>query len=291
MPFWLVKQQLQGRGYWNQADEDGGQGGGGGSDAGADDAGDQNDGGDDSGDNGSDEGADKAEKKAEKKPSDAEAKLLKDMMKWKNQARELQNQLSEVNRRFDGIDPDAVKSLLQEREEAENKKLEAKGDFERLKQKMADAQKAELQKKQEEIDALKSQLGGLSGTINELTVGQSFSQSKFIAEELTLTPAKARIVYGDHFDVVDGKVVAYDKPRSASERTPIVDANGEPVSFEAAIQKLVDADPDRDHLKKAKGKPGAGSNTQKGKAAEQKPQLHGRDRIGAALAAGKGISS
>ncbi|MCY1309996.1 hypothetical protein D9M70_601460 [compost metagenome] len=74
-----------------------------------------------------------------------------------------------------------------------------------------------------------------------------------------MTPSKARVIYGQHFDLVDGKVVGYDKPRGAANRTALVDSLGEPVQFEEALRKIVEADPDKDHLLKAKVKPGAGS--------------------------------
>jgi hypothetical protein len=97
--------------------------------------------------------------------------------------------------------------------------------------------------------------------VKELSLGQQFSQSKFIAEELSLPAAKARALYADHFDVEDGKVVPYDKPRGAANRTPLVDAQGNHIDFEAALRKIVDADPDKDSLLKSKVRQGAASGS------------------------------
>jgi hypothetical protein len=55
--------------------------------------------------------------------------------------------------------------------------------------------------------------------------------------------------------------VVYDKPAGAKDRAPLVDAKGDPLPFDAAIAKLVDADEDRDSMKKSKMKPGSGSTT------------------------------
>jgi hypothetical protein len=79
-------------------------------------------------------------------------------------------------------------------------------------------------------------------------------------------------------------VVAYDKPAGATDRTVLVDGSGNPLSFDKAIERIVDADPDRDTLRKSKMRAGAGSNNDGGK-----PPVNigsGRERIQAALAKG-----
>ena len=169
----------------------------------------------------------------------------------------------EALKRFDGIDPDAVKKLLADQKSAEEKALEAKGDWDRLKARMAEEHGKEVNTLQDQIKQLTEELGKSKGTVKDLSIGTQFSQSKFIAEELTLTPAKARVIYGDHFDVEDGKIVGYDKPRGASSRTAIVDQYGNAVGFEDALKKIVEADPEKDHLLKSKMKPGAGSESKK----------------------------
>lgn len=235
------------------------------------------------------EAAEKAAKEAEEaaaaaaaakgKPTDAEAKLLKDLMKQKETAAAAQ---AEVNRlkaevaKFDGIDPVKVRELLEAQAEAERKKAEAAGDYDRLKKQMADAHAAEKKKIADDLEATRGTVGQLNAQIAELTVGQAFASSKFVAEDLTLTVTKARVVYGSHFEFKDGKVVGYDKPSGASERTMLVNATGEPLVFEEALKKLVDADPDKDSLLKSKIKSGAGSSTApkgagKVKSGEEKP--------------------
>lgn len=201
-----------------------------------------------------------------KKPSDEEARLLKENMKRKEELRKAAEEKAALEaklKQFEGIDPEAVRKLLAEQKTAEEKQLEAKGDYERLKQRMAEEHSRETATLKAQIEALNAELGKTKGTINELSIGTQFGQSKFISEELTLTPAKARVIYADYFDLEDGKVVGYDKPRGAANRTALVDQYGNAVAFDEALRKIVEADPEKDHLLKSKMKPGAGSDSKK----------------------------
>jgi hypothetical protein len=201
-----------------------------------------------------------------KKPTDEEARLLKESMKRKEALDKANADLKaaqEALKKFDGIDADAVRKMLADQKSAEDKALEAKGDWDRLKTRMAEEHGKEITTLQDQIKQLTEELGKTKGTIKDLSIGTQFSQSKFISDELTLTAAKARVIYGDHFDVEDGKIVGYDKPRGAQNRTAIVDQYGNAVGFEDALKKIVEADPEKDHLLKSKMKPGAGSDSKK----------------------------
>ena len=234
---------------------------------------------------------DEEKKSDDNKPTDREAELLKEVMKRKESLKTLKSQLEEAQsnlQRFEGIDPDEVRQMMQERKEAENRKLEEKGEWDRLKERMAEEHQAEKQSLAEQLEQMKSQLSEREKLIEELTIGHSFDSSGFIGEEMTLTPRKARIVYGSHFDVVDGQVVGYDKPRGEKDRTPLVDGKGDPLGFEDAIKRIVDADPDRDNLIRSKMKAGAGSKSKPdAEAPKDTQELRGLDRIAAGLKAGK----
>ena len=196
--------------------------------------------------------------------SDAEAKLLKEVMQKKEALKTTEATLAAAQARlaeFDGVDPAAIKKLLADQKAAEEAQLAAKGEFDTLKQRMAEEHTRVTATLQEQIAALTAQLASKDKVVDELSIGTQFSQSKFISEELTLTASKARTIYGGHFDVVEGKVVAYDKPRGEANRAALVDQLGNGVSFEDALRKIVEADPDKDHLLKSKVKPGAGSES------------------------------
>lgn len=201
-----------------------------------------------------------------KKPSDEEARLLKENMKKKADLATAATELAKLQgqlKAFEGIDPEAVRKILSEQKNAEEAQLLAKGDFERLKARMAEEHGKETTTLRAELAELKASLGKASGAINELSIGTQFGQSKFIAEDMTLTASKAKIVYASHFDLEDGKVVGYDKPRGDAKRTALVDQYGNAVGFDEAMRKIVEADPEKEDLLRSKVKPGAGSDSKK----------------------------
>ncbi|NIH77420.1 hypothetical protein FHV99_004672 [Ochrobactrum sp. P20RRXII] len=195
-----------------------------------------------------------------KERDDENARLLRESMKRKDELK-----------KFAGIDPARYNELVsqedqarQAKEDADRTAAEKAGDFERVKQMMADSHKKETDKLQEQIDALTAQIGDKDKTIEELSLGNSFSSSSFIGENLILSPAKARKLYGSHFEIEDGKVIGYDKPAGAKDRTKLVNGAGVALGFEAAIAAIVDADSDKNTIMKSKMKPGSGSRTNSG---------------------------
>lgn len=230
-----------------------------------------------------------AEKDGDKsKMSDEAAKLLKENMDKKAalaKAEEEKTALANKLKEFDGIDPEAVRKLLADQAAAEKKALEDKGDFDRVKKMMAEEHKKEIEKLQAERDAERTEKSGLTKTIQELTIGQAFLSSEFIKENLVLTPAKTRVIYGAHFEIENGQVVGYDKPAGSDARTKLVDASGSPFNFEAALQHLIEKDPERDQVKKSKLAAGGGGkpSVQTKPTDPAAPSLTGAARLKAAL--------
>lgn len=218
--------------------------------------------------------------------TDKEATLLKDVMKQKEAAKKAKADLEAFKAQVGDIDLAKARELIAAQKDAETKALEEKGEYERVKQSMAEQHKAEVAALQAKIDALKGSKSESEQRIADLTVGTRFSQSQFIAEELVLPPAKARALYGEHFEIEDGKVVGYDKPRGAADRTVLVDSYGQALGFDESMRKIIEADPEKDHLIKSKAKQGAGSNSApKGTNGNLPPkQLTGQEKIHAGLA-------
>lgn len=233
----------------------------------------------------------KEAKSDKSKPTQREAELLKEVMDKKDKLKSTQKELDVIKQQlkdFEGIDPVKIRDMLKAQADAEKAAAEAKGDFERVKAMMADEHAKEIEKVRTEKDQTLSQLQEALNRINELTIGDAFTRSAFIKDELILTPAKARTVYGAHFEIQDNRIVAYDKPKGSASRTLLVDGAGDPLGFEEAVKKLVDTDPDRDAMLRSKLKEGAGSKP----ATEKMPKkaetgMSGVSRIAAALSASK----
>lgn len=196
--------------------------------------------------------------------SDSDAKLLKELMAQKNRAKELAAELEGAKKLlsdFDGVDPAKARKLLADEEEAARKAAEARGEYDRLLAQMGERHQTEQAALNGRLSEAQTTVSALQREIAELTVGSAFSGSAFVNSDLTLTATKARVIYGPHFEYKDGKVVGYDKPAGASDRTMLVSSTGEALSFDEALRALVEKDPDRDRLLRGKAKAGAGSAT------------------------------
>lgn len=223
---------------------------------------------------------DKDKKKSSDKMSDDAANLLKENMAKKKEIKELKDRLAS----FDGIDPEKVRDLIKQNADKEKADAEAKGEFDRVKQMMVEEHKKELGTVKEQLTAKDQEIAKLKGSVDELTIGQAFATSKIVTEDLVVSPAKARQLYGSHFEMTEEGLVAYDKPKGAGERTQLVDGNGVPMSFEAAMARIIESDPDKDTLLKSKIKPGGNSKTTD-KDVEKKPEkVKGVERIKLGLA-------
>lgn len=220
--------------------------------------------------------------------AEEKAELLREVMDKKSKLKEAQAEAKEAREKlalFGDVDPEKVKKLLQAEADAEKASLEAKGEFDRVKEMMASEHSNQMSAKEEELQALRDEDARKAKLIDDLTVGSAFGNSRYISEDLILSPNKARQLYGDRFGVQDGQTVAYDKPRNEKDRIVMVDANGAPLSFDAAMKKIVDADPDKDTIIKTKMSPGSKSKTvtPPAKTGGKKDDLYGASRIAASL--------
>ncbi len=286
---WKLRQLLA-RGYWEQAGDgtDGGTGGGGGT------------GGDDAAAAAKviadaaaaataaqkvvDDAAALAAGKP--KPTDAEAALLKEVMTKKTAIADLNAQLAQVNAKlagFDGVDADEAKALKKEAADRATAALEEKGQWDALKKQLVDQNNVALTAEQAKAKALADKGAALEAQIAELTVGNAFGTSTYIANEIDWSISKIRKLFGAHVEF-DGKhVVVYDKPAGEAGRVALVDAKGDSLSFDEGIKRLIESDPDKDQMLKSKLKTGGNSTTLKGKPPVQDANVTGKSRIAAAL--------
>jgi hypothetical protein len=197
--------------------------------------------------------------KHKSKVDDEKAKLLKEVMKLKEKAKAEEEARKKLEETYKGIDLEAARAALKAAEEAEEKELEKKGEYERLLNKQKEKAEALIEAERNRATEMEKKLQDAMKAVDELSLGNAFSSSKFIQDKMALTPNKTRALYGSHFEVEDGKLIAYDKPRGSTDRTKLINATGEAVPFEDAISEIVNSDPDKEYLLKADTKSGAGS--------------------------------
>ena len=215
--------------------------------------------------------------------SDDAAKLLKEVMTLKAANRATAERLAQFTaagatpERVAQLEADAAASATRQAQDRENAALAA-GDWETVRASLAATHKAEKQAVLDQLTAAEKATADADSTVRDLSIGAAFANSKYLAETI-LPAAKARKLYGDHFDFEDGKVVAYDAPHGAGNRAPLVDGTGQPLPFDVAMKRIVDGDPDRDQLLR--------QNRTTGKGGKGKEPAHsvgsGIDRIAAGL--------
>jgi hypothetical protein len=248
------------------------------------------------------ESSDKDDEAAEKKTADKKTGAKPAKSGPSDAEKALQAELKALRQKMDafgGLTPEQVVELRKTKEEADRLKAEReaeqkkreedelrkKGDFDALKQRMADEHQKELGAQEGRLKELQSLVDGLQGQVAGMTLRSSFAASRFVSDETLLSPAKAQKVFGDHFEIEEGEVVGYDAPRGAPRRTRLVDGRGNPLAFDEALKRVVEADPDRDTVLRAKQKPGSGQGDAGARApAHQASDQRGIDRIRSGLA-------
>lgn len=193
------------------------------------------------------------------KPSDAEAKLLKELMDYKAKAKTAAEELKAYKDAAGESKPEELKALIEAKKTAEREALEKRGEYDRILEQVKSEHAKELETLKGQIAEKDLLLSQKDESLVNLTVGRSFSESAFIREKSLIPASIARKEFGSHVDIVDGAAVVYDKPRGAAERTPLVGADGKPKSFEDGIAALYAAHPEAAAMIRAQGKPGAGS--------------------------------
>lgn len=215
------------------------------------------------------------------------AELLREVMDKKEKLKAATKEASDAKKAleaYEGIDPAKVKELVRKEAEAERVAAEAKGDFERVKAMMVAEHEKAMKAINDELAAEREGRAADRSLIDELTIGNAFGNSEFIRDSMLISVAKTRKLYGDHFERQDGKIVAYDKPAGDKNRTLLVDAKGDPLPFEAALARIVDADPEKKGMLRSRAKPGAASATDIDKPKKDQPKVSGKQRISANLA-------
>jgi len=205
----------------------------------------------------------------------------------KDELNKVKSDAKDIKSKYSDIDPEAAREALTKQKEAERKKLEDRGEYEKVLEQVRaqyDKELSDVKSQLEETTSTATQrTADLERQVRELTVGNAFATSEYIRENTVLTNRKAQVLYNDHFDVEDGKVVPYDKPKGAPDRVKLVDKSGSPMSFEAAIETIIKSDEEFDSIAKAKMTPGTKSTTEDAKSTPPAKTISSVDRISQGL--------
>jgi len=225
--------------------------------------------------------------------SEEEAKLLKEVMKRKDSEKSVkaelatkQAELDKLTNALGGLEISDISEIIDGQKKAATKKLEDEGKYKQIIESMGEQHTKAVEDMKATIDALNVDLKTATSSQQELTIGRAFGDSAFVRESSTLPVSIARATFEGNFDIENGTVVAYNKPKGVEGRAPLVDADGSGKSFEDAIKQLYNDHPDNKTLLKTKQKQGAGSSTDVSKSIAQnddKVKFKGLDRIANAL--------
>jgi len=151
---------------------------------------------------------------------------------------------------FDGIeDADAARKALATMKNLDDKKLVDAGEVEKVRAEAIKAVEDKFSPVVKERDRLQQQL------VTEM-VGGAFARSRFIADKVAIPTEFVEARFGAAFKIEGGKVIAYDAAGNQlySRANP-----GIPAGFDEALELLVEAHPQRDHILKGSGASGGGA--------------------------------
>jgi len=164
-------------------------------------------------------------------------------------------------KQFEGItDPVAARKALETVSSLDSKDLIAAEKVDEIKAAAIAAAQAKLDAtiaaKDEVIKAVTVERDTFVGQLNRELIGGSFSRSGFVKDKLSVPSDMAQAMFGPSFKVEDGKVVAYDKDKNPIWSTA---RPGEKADFEEAMEKLVDAYPNKNSIIRGVNQNGSGA--------------------------------
>lgn len=184
-------------------------------------------------------------------------------------------------KKFEGIeDPAAAIDALKKVSSFKDKDLIDAGKVEEIKQQAIKAV-------EERYAPIVQERDGLVNQLHAEKIGGSFARSKYITDKLAVPSDMVEAMFGKHFALDAGKIVAKDANGNQiySKANP-----GNPADFDEALEAIVGAYAGRDHILKGTGnsgtgkQPGSGGNGQHG--SKGKGDIGGNPKERAAAIAG-----
>ncbi len=151
---------------------------------------------------------------------------------------------------FEGLDPAKAREALDTVGKLDLKKLVDAGEIDKVKEQISAGFTQQIQ----ERDA---KLKDAQGTIDNMRMSNAFRSSKFVSEQIAVPINMFEATFRPFFETKDGAFIAKDR-----NGNPIYSTNdpGRFADFDEAIQRLVETDPHKDMIIKAKGHGGTGSD-------------------------------
>lgn len=148
-----------------------------------------------------------------------------------------------------GDDPEAVAQLVELGRKVKDGKLVENGESEKIRL----AAIAEVENK---YKPLTKELEDARAALYEERVGSKFGSSEFVRSRVAVPPDMLRAVFGKHFKIEDGNMVAYD-----SNGHPIYSGSdpSKYASFDEAVERLITTHPHKDRILASTGNAGSGS--------------------------------
>lgn len=180
----------------------------------------------------------------------------KESVARKEKIREMEGKLST----FDGIDDPAkflsdAKKAMETVKNLDDKKLIDAGEVEKVKAEVTKAMQAKLDEATKRAD-------DAAATLQKEMIGGNFARSKFISEKIAVPSDMVEAVFGRHFVIEDGAVIAkgHDGQKIYSREKP-----GEVAGFDEALSILVDGYTNKASILKGSDATGGGANPGSGK--------------------------
>ena len=175
--------------------------------------------------------------------------------------REAKEALEAKLRGFEGIeDAAAAKKALETLKNIDQGQLIAAGKVEEIKlaaQRAADEKVAANTKQfQTELASTQAERDKFKGDLFSEKIGGAFARSKFITEKTVVPPDMLQALFGKHFTVEDGNIIARD---SAGNVINSSTKFTEPADFEEAVETIVKQYPNRDRILKGANSSGSGT--------------------------------
>lgn len=151
---------------------------------------------------------------------------------------------------FEGIDAKAARDAFDKLSKIDQKKLIDAGEVEKVREEIGKGFQTQISEKDQAINTLQNQL-------NNLTLDNAFSTSKFIQEKVAVPPDMFAKTFKENFKVEGGKVVPYD---ASGNKVYSKKHMGEIADLDEAFEIIVQGYAYKDQILKADNHQGTGNN-------------------------------